>query len=212
MVSGKDFNSADLATMRTSSGPMTLMTANGEVQTNKEATSNNWTCSSQLCLFKKLPQCFHWGNSAKNMGIRIIGKAVRIHISSKTTRELIAIYPTMYHLWFLEYRRVLPPLRLHLPHHHLHHTILYLMSTGKSFGETRCINQQKPKTKTKLRSRRKYKEIYRMNCLIGYRNSERIWLMKELQKSLGETSCRTVQTLPVRSSNGAASKSGTGFG
>ena len=34
----KDSNSAELATMRTSSGPMTVMTANGEVRTNKEAT------------------------------------------------------------------------------------------------------------------------------------------------------------------------------
>ena len=38
MVSEKDLNSAELATMRTSSGPMTVMTANGEVRTNKEAT------------------------------------------------------------------------------------------------------------------------------------------------------------------------------
>ena len=27
----------------------------------------------------------------------------------------------MHHLWFLEYQRVLPVLRLHLPRHHLHH-------------------------------------------------------------------------------------------
>ena len=40
MVSAKDLNSAELATMRTSSGPMTAMTANGEVRTNKEATEN----------------------------------------------------------------------------------------------------------------------------------------------------------------------------
>ena len=34
---------------------------------------------------------------------------------------------------------------------------------------------------------KKYKEIYRMNCLIGYRNSGIIWLRKALQKSFGET-------------------------
>ena len=50
----------------------------------------------------------------------------------------------------------------------------------------------------KKRNRRKYKEIYRMNCLIGYRNSRIIWLMNVLQKSFGETRCRGVQTLPVR--------------
>ena len=38
---------------------------------------------------------------------------------------------------------------------------------------------------------KKYKDLYRMNCLIAYRNSERIWLMKVLQQS------KEVETLPV---------------
>ena len=38
MVSEKDFNSAELETMRTSRSPTTVMTANGEVQTREEAT------------------------------------------------------------------------------------------------------------------------------------------------------------------------------
>ena len=139
--------------MRTSSGPMTVMTANGEVRTNKEATENvkQLDYFVTVMLLQETPAVLSLGeNSAKNMGIRIIGKAVRIHLSSKTARELIAIYPTMYHLWFLEYQRVLPPLRFHLPLHHLHHRIQYLMLTDiqkilhqkevevrvKSFGET----------------------------------------------------------------------------
>ena len=40
MVSEKDLNSAQLETMRTSRSPTTVMTANGEVRTNKEATEN----------------------------------------------------------------------------------------------------------------------------------------------------------------------------
>ena len=35
-----------------------------------------------------------------------------------------------------------------------------------------------------------------MNCLIGYRNSERIWSMKAPQQSLGETQSREVKTIP----------------
>ena len=35
-----------------------------------------------------------------------------------------------------------------------------------------------------------------MNCLIGYRNSERIWLMKVLQQSLGVTQSKEVERLP----------------
>ena len=82
---------------------MTVMTANGEARTNEEAT----VYVKQLDLFvtvmllQETPAVLSLGNSAKNMGIGIIGKAVRIHISSKTARELIAIYSTMYHLWFL---------------------------------------------------------------------------------------------------------------
>ena len=56
-----------------------------------------------------------------NMGTRITRKAVRIHISSKMAKELIAVSQTMYNFWFLEYQRVLPRLRLHLPRLHLHH-------------------------------------------------------------------------------------------
>ena len=41
-------------------------------------------------LLRKLPQCFHWRNSAKNMGTRITGKAVKNHISSKMVRKLTA--------------------------------------------------------------------------------------------------------------------------
>ena len=90
------------------------MTANGEVLTREEAT----VYVKQLDLFvtvlllQETPAVLSLGNSAKNMGA---GKAVKIHISSKMARKLIALQQTMYHLWFLEYQRVLPQLRLHLP-------------------------------------------------------------------------------------------------
>ena len=38
MISKKDLNSAELETVTTSRSPMTVITANGEVQTNEEAT------------------------------------------------------------------------------------------------------------------------------------------------------------------------------
>ena len=50
MVSKKDLNSAELETIRTSRSPMTVMTANGEVQTREEATEN----VKQLDLFVKV--------------------------------------------------------------------------------------------------------------------------------------------------------------
>ena len=69
--------------------------------------------------------------------------------------------------------------------------IPYLMST-----DTPKMNPQKQKTKIKVENQKKYKEIYRMNCMIGYRNSGRIWLTKVLQQSLGETQSKEVETLP----------------
>ena len=50
MVSKRDFNSAELETMRTSRSPTTVMTANGEMQTIEEAT----VYDKQLDLFVKV--------------------------------------------------------------------------------------------------------------------------------------------------------------
>ena len=49
---------------------------------------------------------------------------------------------------------------------------------------------------TETTDHKKYKEKNRMSCLIGYRNLQRIWLMKVLQQSLGETQSKEVKTLP----------------
>ena len=95
--------------------------------------------------------------------------------------------------------------------HHPHHKVLYLTSTNtlniqhkkeveirvKSFGETRCMNPQKPKTKMEMVNQKKYKEMYRMNCLIGYRNSKRIWMMQVVLWTHGENLSMDVETLPV---------------
>ena len=108
------------------------------------------------------------------------------------------------------YLRV-PLQRPHLLHHHFHHRTPYLMSTdtpkiqfpkemearARSYGETRCKDQQKTKTKIKMKDTKKYRAIYCMTCRSGCRNSERIWSMKVLQQSLGETLRLRIETLPV---------------
>ena len=53
MVSKKDLNSAELETMRTSSSPTVVMTANGEVQTREEAT----VFVRELDLFVQIASC-----------------------------------------------------------------------------------------------------------------------------------------------------------
>ena len=48
-----------------------------------------------------------------------------------------------------------------------------------------------------MKDTKKYRAICCMNCRIGHRNSERIWLMKVIEQSLGETQSKEVKTLPV---------------
>ena len=102
-------------------------------------------------------------------------------------REMIAKNRTMCHSWSLVYLRV-PLQRPHLLRHHLHHRIQYSTLADipkiqylkevevrvRTIGKTRCINQQKPKTKIKMVNQKKYKVICYMNCWIGCRSSENL--------------------------------------
>ena len=116
-------NSAELETMRTSRSPTPVMTANGEVQIREEATEH----VKELDLFvtvkflEETSAVLSLEKLCEDHGFSYHSKKRSKYISSKMARELIAIDQTMYHLWFLEYRRVHPQLRLHLPRHHLHH-------------------------------------------------------------------------------------------
>ena len=47
MISNRDLNSGELETVTTSKSPTTVITANGEVQTNEEAT----VCVKELDIF-----------------------------------------------------------------------------------------------------------------------------------------------------------------
>ena len=187
MVSKKDLNSAELETMRTSRSPTRVMTANGEVQTRDEATIyvKHLDLFAKVMFLEETPAVLSLGKLCEDHGYTyhwISGQKPHL-----IRNGMIATYQTTYHLWFVVYQRVLPQLHLHLLLHHLHHKIPYLTSTDtpiiqcqkevevrvESIGETRCMNPQKPKTKINMKDAQKYKEIYRMNFLTGYRNSER---------------------------------------
>ena len=77
-----------------------------------------------------------------------------------------------------------------------------------SIKETRCMNPQKPKTKLKIGFRKKYKEIFRMNCLIGYSRENLV------DESTSERLRRDLMLFQFVSwtSHGAASIRGTRFG
>ena len=66
----------------------------------------------------------------------------------------------------------------------------------RSYGETRCIDQQKPKT-LNMKDAKKYRQIYCMTCQTGCRSSERNWSMKVVLWSHGETWRLDIETLPV---------------
>ena len=228
MVSKKDLNSSELETMRTSRSPTTVMTANGEVKTREEAT----VCVKPIGLTRQSYVSWRnsrsWRDSVRIFGIHTTGSAVKNHISSEMAKELIAIFRTMYHLWFLVYRRVLPQLHLHLLLHHLHHRVPYLMSTDTpkikhqkevearvgGVGETRCMNPQKPKNKNKNG------ESEEVGRFFSHELPDRL---QEFRESLVAESISTALVKPRTgnsrhfqviswTSSGAASKSGTGFG
>ena len=201
MVSEKDLDSAELETMRTSRSPTTVMTA--DVRTNKEATvlglivtvmllqETPAVLSSKLC--EEHGYTYHW-KSGQNPHLIKKGK----RIDCKKSNYVPFVVPGI-----SASSSSTTPSSASSPSSSQEST----SANRDSVGEQRCGNSsirkggctneelrgdplhdpQKPKTKIKIGNRKKYKEIYRMNCLIGYRNSGRIWLMKVLQKSFGET-------------------------
>ena len=151
MVSEKDFDSAELETMRFSKNPTTVLTANGEVQTREEATVNvkELDLLVRVVLLEETPAVLSLGKLCEDHGYAYHWTSgQKPHLTQHSKR--IDCNP-------------------HLLLQHLHHRILYLTSAAtpkiqypkevevSSYGETCCRDQQQPKT---------------------HRSSEKIWLMK----------------------------------
>ena len=201
-VSKKDLNSAELQTMRTSRSPTTVMTANGLVQTRDEATEN----VKQLDLFVKVMlleetpavlsleklcedhgKTYHWISGQKPHLIRN-GKRIDCNISNyvpfvvpglsassfSTTPSPTSLSSSSQDSVFDVNRYTENPVHVRSG------------STSGELWETRCMNPQKLKTKIKMGNPKKYKEIYRMNCLIGC-----------IQQSLGETQSKEVERTQI---------------
>ena len=101
------------------------MTANGEVQTREEATVNvkQMNLFVKVMLLEETPAVLSFVKLCEDHGSHTTGSAVKNHISSEMAGDLIAMYPTLFHLWFPVYQRVLPQQHLHQLLHHLHHRI-----------------------------------------------------------------------------------------
>ena len=130
---------------------------------------------------------------------------MRLSLSTSTQRSMQQSEWVVFFSLSLPDRNLETSMRIHF------HRILYLTlgDTPKiqypkevgvrvrSYGETCCMNQQKPKTKIKMKDAKKHKAIYCMTCPIGCRNSERIWSMNVVRQSYAETLSLDIETLPV---------------
>ena len=133
--------------------------------------SNNWSYLSKVCFLKKLSQFFPLGNSAKITGIHTIGPAAHLIRNGKRIDCNKSNYAPFVVNGLLTSSSSTTPSPT--SHHHRHHRIPHLTSSDtlkiqyqkevevrvKSFGETRCMNPQKPKTKLKMKDAKNYKEI-----------------------------------------------------
>ena len=66
----------------------------------------------------------------------------------------------------------------------------------RSYRGTRCMDQQKPNTKIKMKDAKKYTAIYCMTCRTGCRISVKLWSMKVVFQSHQETLRQRSKTLP----------------
>ena len=126
MVSEKDLKSAELDTIRTSRSPMTVMTANGEVRTNKERgddTSQDFFV--KVTPLQETPQFFPWRSSVRIMGIHHWTSGQKPHLIRNGKRSDCNI--SNYVPFVVHGLSASSSSTIHF-HHHLHHRILYMMS------------------------------------------------------------------------------------
>ena len=160
--------------------------------------SNNWTFSSKLCFLKEFPQFFHWWTSGQKTHLIRNGQRLDCIISnyvpfvvpglsvssSSTTPSPTSPSSSSQDSVFDVNRHTENPVPARSE------------SASEELLGDPLHESTETKTKLKMVNHKKYKEMCRMNCMIGYRISERIWLMKVDRQSPGETKSGEVKTLP----------------
>ena len=144
------------------------------------------------------------------MGTRSNGKAVKIHFSSKMARELIVIFQlcTIDGSWFISeffFNYTSPTSPSSSSQDSLFDVNRYtenpVPETSRSVGEELRGDPQHESTETGNKNQKEESEVQRdmSHELPGWLQEfrERIWLMKILQQSLGETQSKEVETLPM---------------
>ena len=109
VISAKDLNIAEMDTLTKSCCPTIVTTANGEVQTNEEAT----VYVKELDIFltmKVLKNTQARSESfAMKTGAPTNGSMVKNHISLKTVFESNVTRRTSFRSWFQACQQILPP-------------------------------------------------------------------------------------------------------
>ena len=97
-------------TLTKSCSPTIVITVNGEVQTNEEATVyvKELDIFLTLKVLENTPESYRSESFAMNTDTLTSGSTVKNHISLKTVFGYSVIRRTSYQSWFLVYQRVLP--------------------------------------------------------------------------------------------------------
>ena len=187
-VNKRDINSAELETVRTSRSPTTVMTANGEVQTREEATVyvKELDLFVTVMLLEETPAVVSFGKLCEDHGYGYHWTSGHKPHLTKNGKRIDCNMSN-----FLPF--VVPGLSASSSNT----STPTCKVRVRSYWETRCMNQQKPKTKIEMKDAKMHKAIYYMNCRIGCRSSERIWSMNVVFQSHGVTLSLDIETLPV---------------
>ena len=124
-ISRKDFNSAEMETVRISKNPTTVVVANGEVLTKEQATVfvRELDLFIKVMLLENTVAVLSLGKPCEDHGYTHHWTSGQKHISCKMAGKSIATQQTMFLPLSLFYRQVLQ-LHLHLLLPHLHRRIL----------------------------------------------------------------------------------------
>ena len=175
MISRKDPNSAELSPLRASKSPTKMVTANGELQTKGKTTVDvreldlfvtvmllqKYTGSSLGKFCEDHGYNYHWTSGQKP---HLFKMAERNNAARRTTYQSLLLF----------YRRALQAhLHLHLLHLHRRKPKLpqpfqqEVRARVRTYEENFSrVDQQKPKTRTKMTTTRKHEETRPMICQI----------------------------------------------
>ena len=183
MVSKRDLNSAELETMRMSRNPMTVMTANGEVQTREEATVyvKELDLFVTVMLLEEKPSVledhgytYHW-TSGQKPHLTQNGKNIKCNISN----YLPLVAPG---LSMSSSTSPSPTSSTSSSQDSVIGTenpaIERSGSTSADLRRTPLHRLSETNNTNKNEKAKKYRAIYYMNCRTGCRSSEKIWSMK----------------------------------